>query len=291
MTLINDFDSLKIFAEEIINSGTDIIGLDLEGEFNLHRYGIHLCLIQIAFNDNVYIVDPVLIDDISPLKPIFESVNIEKVIYACNIDVRLLKYAGNINLKNIFDIRVAAINLKLEETGLSSLIGNFLNVEMEKDKKCQRSNWTLRPLSPEQLEYACNDVLYLIPLRNILLEKMTAERVLKNFKHSCRRMEKEVFKEKKDNYTRVANYNLLSKHERIFLKYYYNAREETAKKLNYPPFWVLGKDDLSRLAKKPPETRDDWKDKSGLSERAMSCVDLFINATKKAKEEIGNSGR
>ncbi|HBD94115.1 MAG: hypothetical protein A2015_17090 [Spirochaetes bacterium GWF1_31_7] len=286
ITIINDFKTLELFCKEIIDSKTDMIGLDFEGEFNLHRYGIHLCLIQIAFDENIYIIDPVVISDLSPLKVIFESTAIEKVIYACNIDVRLLKFTHDIHIKNIFDLRAAAIILRFEETGLSSLIYNNLGISMEKDKKCQKSNWNKRPLTEEQIEYAGNDVLYLIPLRHTLLKQLNDFKIVKQFYNNCKRLEKEVFTENDNKYTRVSNYSSLSKNERIFLKHFYNAREAAAMKLNFPPFWVLGKDELVVVAKSPPKTIEEWAVVTNLKEKGATILDLFVEATNKALEEI-----
>lgn len=286
MKLITTFEELNEFVEKVIASNIKVIGLDLEGEFNLHRYGIHLCLIQISFNGEPYIIDPVSIEDITPIKRILENEDIEKVIYSCNIDVRLLKYTKDINMKNIFDIRLAASTLHFTETGLSKLIENFLDITMEKDKKCQLSNWNKRPLTEAQLNYACNDVIYLVPLMEILRKELIDTKFLKQFTHSCKKLEKEVFKEKKDKHTHVPDYNRLSRNERVFLKHYYNARENAAMKLDYPPFWIMSKEDLVAMAKSPLYTKEDWLKKSIIPERARSVLDLFIEAAHAALKEI-----
>jgi ribonuclease D len=98
-----------------------------------------------------------------------------KVFHACEQDMAMLRKAVGVMPTPVFDTQQAAlfISPKAQFTGLAELASNLLKIKMNKD--CQRSNWEQRPLSPEQLKYAVNDVRYLRslypPLKLLLDEK------------------------------------------------------------------------------------------------------------------------
>ena len=73
--------------------GLDAIGVDFEGEYNLHRYGIHLCLVQISDGEAVHLVDPVRLGSLAPLKPVLEDERVTKVMCSADEDVKLIKRA------------------------------------------------------------------------------------------------------------------------------------------------------------------------------------------------------
>ena len=207
------------------------------------------------------------------LKPVLESPTITKIIYSSQIDVRLLKHTHDIHLKNIFDIRIAGMLLEFENTSMPGIIETVLNIKTEKDHKNQKSNWSNRPLSKEQLEYAANDVRYLVQLHEPLVEMLKEKKKFKNFKQSCKNLEKLVFVEKKEPYKRMYKFGSLTK-KKILLKHFLCTRK-IAKNLDYPPYWIMNKDDLLYLTKNPPSTTEEWQSSSRIAPRARKMCSSF----------------
>ena len=107
------------------------------------------------------------------LKTILENKNIKKIFHFGRADLGFLKYHLNINVKNIFDTKIASkICRKFTNNhGLKDLAKDLINIKL--DKEMQTSDWGKEEYSKEQIKYAASDVLY---LHNIKLE---LEKILK----------------------------------------------------------------------------------------------------------------
>lgn len=232
----------------------DFISVDFEGEFNLHIYGEHLCLIQVFDGQNYYIVDPR-----SPkittlgLKCLFDS-KVMKLWFDCQSDLALVRKAYDLDITNIFDIRVLA-QLVEDNGNLTHLISKYLNIESEEGnnkKKNQQANWLIRPLSPTLIEYALGDVKYLHLLKPILEEEVEKAGKTSEIKFFMKKAsERHAVK---PPYTKLANWKKLSKNQKIYLKNFYLARDVVAKRFNQPAHYILDKHKMIDTALKTPET-------------------------------------
>lgn len=139
------------------------ICIDLEFDRERYSYGFNLCLVQIFGNDKCYIFDPLSVPDLGPLFNILEDPNVLKIFHAPSEDLRLL-HTFDCFPRNIFDTETCAKLLNASHTALSVLLSNYLNIDV--DKSLQKSNWMKRPLTNLQLQYAAQDVIHLIALRD-----------------------------------------------------------------------------------------------------------------------------
>ncbi len=263
-----------------------IIALDLEGEFNLHRYGIHLCLLQIGTEDEIFLVDKITLGNIDPLREVIESEKIEKVMYSANIDVRLLKYACGFNIRNIFDLRIGAKLIGLEDQSLGGLITFFTGARIDKNKRFQMSDWSRRPLGKDQLDYAADDVHYLIPVRERINEMLAIKRMTKQFIKANKILENEIFKDTENNYLKTPNSGKLNKNERVILKHIYNMREEIAEELDVPAYRVIRKENLYNIVRHLPVDKVEWRKVLNISNRDIDFSGRFEDAVNAAVEEI-----
>ena len=152
-------------------NGKDRIAVDFEGEFNLHIYGEHLCLIQVYDGEGFYIIDPRSGSvTLNGLKAFFLS-PVEKVWFDAQSDAALVHKNYGIVIANIFDIRILALTLGY--TGnLTGLKETYLGISSEgsgSKKRNQTANWLKRPLPQPQIEYALEDVRYLLALKDVLV--------------------------------------------------------------------------------------------------------------------------
>jgi ribonuclease D len=137
----------------------------LDTEFVRERtFRARLGLVQIAVDDEVALVDAVKIHDLSPLGPIVGSTSgstgSRKILHACSEDLPILRRATGVPIAALFDTQIAAAVAGLGPSlSYAALILALFDVSLDQGET--RTDWTRRPLSPEQLRYAADDVDYL----------------------------------------------------------------------------------------------------------------------------------
>jgi ribonuclease D len=141
------------------------LAVDTESN-SLHAYREQVCLIQFSTPQTDYLIDPLALQVLSPLAPIFSNPAIEKVFHAVEYDQICLKRDFGISFINIFDTMQAARILGYKQVGLDSMLAEKLGIEL--DKRYQKADWGERPLSPEMLSYARLDTHHLLDLRDSL---------------------------------------------------------------------------------------------------------------------------
>ncbi len=136
-----------------------------------------LCLVQMCDeHGNVSLVQIGAEQQEAPnLKRLLEAKNITKLFHFARADLAFLRYQLGILVNPVFCTKIAS---KLARTytdrhGLREVAREFVNIDLNKNQ--QSSDWGRDKLTPEQIEYAANDVLYLIEIRNILQEMLERE--------------------------------------------------------------------------------------------------------------------
>ncbi len=141
------------------------IAVDTESN-SLHAYREQVCLIQFSIPTADYLVDPLALDDLSPLAPIFANPNIEKIFHAAEYDVVCLRRDFNFDIVHIFDTMQSSRMLGYPQVGLDALLKLKFNIAL--NKRFQKADWATRPLSADLLNYARFDTHYLHALRDTL---------------------------------------------------------------------------------------------------------------------------
>ena len=134
----------------------------LDTEFVWDRtYYARLGLVQIGLADGTcFLVDAVAVPDLSPLGEVLEDGRIVKILHDAPQDLMILRRATGAAARNVFDTRLAAGFAGLASTlSLANLLAELLGVHLAKAHT--RADWIARPLAPEVLDYAVEDVLYL----------------------------------------------------------------------------------------------------------------------------------
>ena len=207
----------------------DRVALDTEAD-SLHSYREKLCLIQISVPSAViqsvcdFIVDPLSNLDLEPLRYALEPREI--ILHAADYDLRMLRRGLNFTASRIFDTVVAARLLGIREFSLGALVKRFFGVELHKHS--QKANWALRPLPARMLQYAVDDVHYLLPLAAKLEEEL--ERVHRRdwFRQSCERAIELAAAERErdqDELWRIAGAGALDPHAGAVLRALWQWRE------------------------------------------------------------------
>ena len=135
--------------------------LAIDTEFLREKtYYAKLCLIQLATDDETAIVDPFAVDDLKVLAPVLRNENVMKLFHAGNQDLEILLREVGVLPHPLFDTQVAAALLgHTQQIGYAALVHAECGVTLKKIDSF--TDWSRRPLSDSQLEYAADDVVYL----------------------------------------------------------------------------------------------------------------------------------
>ena len=124
---IDTLAGLKHFMKSV-EKMTDI-AVDLEAD-SMYHFQEKVCLIQVATINDSFVIDPIRIKDMSPLKPLFASRKIKKIFHGADYDVRSLYRDFNIKINNLFDTQVACMFLGYKETGLNAVLQQKFNIRL-----------------------------------------------------------------------------------------------------------------------------------------------------------------
>jgi ribonuclease D len=264
-TYIDQVDSLQRLVAELEDE--PLLGIDTESN-SLHAYRERVCLIQISSRDRDYIVDPLAIADMTPLKTLFADPNIEKVFHAAEYDLMCLQRDFGIRITNLFDTMIAARICGYKQVGLNNLLAQHLGVQL--DKSHQRDDWGQRPLPEDSLRYAQMDTHYLPHLRDMLraeleshghlaeAEETFVEISLNTPAHDGRSFDP-------DGFWKIGMPNQLHPSEMAVLRELYLLREEIAEERDTPPFKVFSNKTLVDLARTMPTTSGEMVGIDGMS--------------------------
>lgn len=258
------------FVQKISNSSW----LALDTEFLREKtYYAKLCLIQIESNEGLRAcIDPLSIEDISPLTELLNNPAITKVFHAAHQDLEILLQITGIVPAPIFDTQTAASVLGIgDQMGYARLIESMTGKVLSKTQS--RTNWEQRPLKPAQLEYAIDDVRYLAQIYPKMLEQLISKSRLewldKDFNQAVNPDTYAINATEK--WKKVRGLQVLKRPQLAILKLLTAWREERAESSNLPRKWVISDEILLELAKQQPS------DISGLSD----IRGLNIDRTKK----------
>jgi ribonuclease D len=232
------------------------IGVDIEGD-SLYHYNERVALIQISGGDRHYIFDPLVLDSVLELGPLFENRSILKIFHGSDYDITSLKRDYGFKIGPIFDTALAARATGMIRYSLKELVSKYFQVSLSKEH--QKSDWSVRPLSKEQLDYASEDTAYLSSLRSLLIEEVSKRGREDQLAEEFEFMENIVWTRQPfnpDDYLRIKGANALPFEGQQILKELVSVRDRLAREKDLPPFKVAHSGDLVRLAVERPINED-----------------------------------
>lgn len=246
--------ALQKLADELMRHSRLAVDTESNG---LHAYREQVCLIQFSTPDTDYLVDPLSLPNLSALEPIFSNPQIEKVFHAAEYDLICLKRDFGFNVVNIFDTMQAARILGEKQVGLDSVLAAKMDIAI--NKKYQKADWALRPLSPEMLSYARLDTHYLLHLRNILFGELETKNRWNLAREEFARLAtgNDSPKPEIPAWQRIAARQKLTEPQLTILKELCAWREKLAARMDRPTFKVIDDKRLAEIAIAAPQTLAD----------------------------------
>jgi ribonuclease D len=170
-TYIDSHQKLADFCTRIETA--DYCAIDTEFVREKTYYPV-LALIQIATEQHMGCIDPLAFDDFEPLKKLLQKPDLIKVFHSSSQDLEILFQSYNQIPTPVFDTQLAAAVLGYNhQIGYADLVQNVTGVQLE--KKYTRANWVHRPLTEGELDYAMDDVRYLMPVYRHLKAELEAK--------------------------------------------------------------------------------------------------------------------
>src|SRR5206468_3309935 len=227
------------------------LALDTEGA-SFHRFLDRIYLLQISTRELSAIIDPLPIGSPAKLGQLLQGADVEVVFHDADYDLRLLHQDYGWHVTNIFDTRVAAQLLGIKSFGLAALLEQFFDVKL--DKKHQRADWSMRPLTPDMLEYAAQDTRYLLQLKDHMKSELQSRGRLHWAKEEFARLEGTRWEaeEEMEGFLRLKGARDLTRRELAVLREVSHWREKMAAQLDRATFRVMGNEVLFELARQGP---------------------------------------
>jgi ribonuclease D len=242
-------DEVARFLSEI--SHAQEIALDTEGA-SFHRFLDRIYLLQLSTRERSAIIDPLPIGSPKRLGDLLQDKAVEVVFHDADYDLRLLHQDYGWHVTNIFDTRIAAQLLGIKSFGLAALLQQYFDVGL--DKKHQRADWSMRPLTQDMLDYAAQDTRYLLQLKDHMQSELERRGRVHWAREEFARLEGTRWEaeESMEGFLRLKGARDLSRRELAVLREVANWRDTVAAKLDRATFRVMGNEVLFELARRAP---------------------------------------
>ena len=247
---------------------SSIVAVDTE--FMRERtYYARLCLIQLGNDDVQAIVDPLAIDDLSPLCDLLTDESVVKIFHAGSQDLEIFYRVCGQATTPVFDTQVAATLAGFpQQVGYGALVKELLGVSL--DKGDTYTDWARRPLSDTQVEYALNDVRYLPEVHRRITGDLEREGRTQWLRADFVRLENpetyEVLPE--EQWRRVKRISSLNRRQLAIAREVTAWREREAQRRDVPKRWILGDESIVEVARRAPVTAVEVGTIRGVSDKA-----------------------
>jgi len=272
--MIDDDSELSALCERVARSPH----VALDTEFHTERtYAPRLMVVQLAFDDGAVIVDPLAVPHLRPLIDALAKTTV--VGHALSSDLKIFADRFDAVPKNIFDSQVAAAFLGYGmQISLADLVRDLEGVRLAKSQTV--SDWSMRPLSPRQLDYLVDDVAHLLPMHRKLTARLEEAGRLSWALEECESLgDLERYRsDERRAYLRMPGAMRMSRRELAVLSELVSLRDEQARARDLPPKYIIPDDVVSGLATLRPKRVEDLEQLRRLDGGARRSVGAAIVA-------------
>ena len=290
--LIDDDSQLKAFVKRCCTSPYMAIDTEFLRE---KTYYARLCLIQVAIEGEVAIIDPFAIKDITLLNDALTSSDVVKIFHASSQDIEILYHETGVVPRPVFDTQVAAALLgKSQQASYSSLVSSYCSVNLP--KKDSFTDWSQRPLKDSQIRYAADDVVYLPQIYYDMVEVLNE----KNRLHWLDEAFEEISSPEKyeikpeERYRKLRRVNQLNARQMAAAREFAAWRELKAQKINVPRKWIVSDEQIVEACRREARTIDELFMVRGMREslraedarQAVACIKKGLSCPKEQLPQV-----
>ena len=267
--------------------------LAIDTEFMREKtYHAQLCLVQVASATDCFLVDPLAGLDLEPLHAVLADRTKLKILHAARQDLEVLQSGSRPVPAPVFDTQVAAALTGLPpQVGYADLVARRLGHSIDKGQT--RTDWSRRPLSPEQLAYAADDVHHLLALHADLAEALVALGRDEWLAEDAAELEDPALyrTEPADAWRRLKGLGRLAPSAQAVARALAEWRERRAIESDKPRGWILADDALYGIAAVSPRTPEALSEvrtlpPATLRRRGDELVELVIAALARPADAI-----
>jgi ribonuclease D len=228
------------------------------------------CLLQLATPEWVACVDPIAITDLTELFNALYNPKLIKVFHSCRQDLEIFFHLTGKVPGPIFDTQVAAPLLGFQDNpGYAMLVSSLLNINL--NKAHTRADWSKRPLTQAEIQYAADDVIYLCDVYQKIKEKLTqlgrSDWLSSDFEELTNPVYYKV--EPETAWLKIRGKNKLTSRQLTLVQAISEWRERNAQKEDKPRSWLLRDEIIFDMAKLQPETLGELLAIRGLHEKTV----------------------
>ncbi len=228
-----------------------VIAVDLEAD-SMHHYHEQVCLLQFTTAEKTVLIDPLGGADLAALKPVLADGKVRKLFHAADYDIRCLARDFDIEINGLFDTMISSQFVGEERFGLADMLRKYFDLEL--DKKYQRADWTIRPLTEGMISYAAGDTRYLQELADILEGQLQEKGRLSWVQEEFEILEKARFAvHEGPEFLRFKGAGTLQPRQLAVLESLLQWRDSEAQRRDCPLYKVVGNKQLLELSKAMPK--------------------------------------
>jgi ribonuclease D len=248
------------------------IGLDTE--FLRERtFFPKLCLLQLRAAGQIWCVDTLKVGSLDALLPVLTAPTVSKLIHAARQDLEALYLTTKQVVSPVFDTQIAAACIGMKpQVGYAELVKTLLDVTIPKGQT--RTDWSKRPLTPAQLEYAADDVLYLDAIAQELARRLRKLKREHWVREDCLELEERRLYEPDPTqaWERLRGIGQLPPEPRARAKAIAVWREKLARDRDLPRAWILSDAALFSIAQANPATASALEAVEPMNERFAATL-------------------
>ena len=253
-------------VDDLASRLKSVVSYCLDTEFHRERtYFPQLALIQINVDDEIFLVDPTVVD-LDVVAGLFDN-DALVVLHAAQQDLDVLQLTCGSRLNEIFDTQIAAGFVGYSTPSLASLVQRELDISLPKGDRL--TDWLRRPLSDDQKTYAAADVRYLPALHAAITRQLDEVGRVSWAAEACRELAQRPSSlvDPVNAWLRVKDVRTLKPRARGVAQAVAQWREERAQRLNIPVRHVLADLALLGIAQRAPRTVDELAQSRGVDGR------------------------
>lgn len=278
-TLIEQNHLLRQVCDDLRHESE--LALDLEAD-SLHHYREKVCLLQLSTRSATWLIDPLQVNDLSPLGGLLAKPHLTTVFHGGDYDIRSLHRDFGITVAQMFDTMIAAQFLGITEFGLAALLRSHYGIEL--DKRFQKADWSKRPLTPEMADYAADDTAHLLRLADELKGRLQLCGRYDWVVEECALVAENRMAEKGDGplFLACKGAGKLQRRNLAVLEELLQFRDACARELDRPAFKVISSESLMILAEKPPASVHDMNGVTGITPKLINRYgELLMDAVQR----------